>query len=35
VLFALDGLARDIEDQRALWVLIGLALVSRPRRDPG
>jgi hypothetical protein len=31
VLFAFDALARDIEDQRALWVLIGLALVKRPR----
>jgi len=29
VLFALDALARDIEDQRALWILIGLALVLR------
>ncbi len=27
LLFALDALARDIEDQRALWILIGLALV--------
>lgn len=27
VLFALDALARDIEDQRALWILVGLALV--------
>jgi hypothetical protein len=32
VLFSFDALARDIEDQRALWVLIGLALVQRIRR---
>jgi hypothetical protein len=31
VLFALDALARDIEDQRALWVLVGLALASSLR----
>jgi hypothetical protein len=41
VLFALDALARDIEDQRALWVLVGLALVlpvvrneKRPPQEP-
>jgi hypothetical protein len=33
VLFAFDALARDTEDQRALWVLIGLALVGRIRRS--
>jgi hypothetical protein len=33
VLFALDALARDVEDQRALWVLFGLVLASRARRD--
>ncbi|HEX5058600.1 MAG TPA: hypothetical protein VFV99_04530 [Kofleriaceae bacterium] len=32
VLFGIDALARDIEDQRALWVLLGLALVGRVRR---
>jgi len=26
VLFVLDALARDIEDQRALWILVGLAI---------
>lgn len=31
VLFAFDALARDSEDQRVLWVLIGLALVQRRR----
>jgi hypothetical protein len=34
VLFALDALARDVEDQRALWVLFGLALVSSRPSDP-
>jgi hypothetical protein len=42
VLFVLDALARDIEDQRALWILIGLALVvpsvvrneKRPPQEP-
>ena len=33
VLFALDALARDIEDQRTLWVLLGLALVSSRASD--
>jgi hypothetical protein len=32
LLFGFDALARDSEDQRALWVLIGLALVQRIRR---
>jgi hypothetical protein len=27
VLFVLDSLARDVEDQRTLWILVGLALV--------
>ena len=31
VLFGIDALARDVEDQRALWVLLGLALVVRRR----
>jgi hypothetical protein len=41
VLFVLDALARDIEDQRVLWVLVGLALVlpvvrnaQRPPQEP-
>jgi hypothetical protein len=34
VLFAFDALARDVEDQRALWVLIGLALVRRATARP-
>jgi hypothetical protein len=33
LLFALDALARDVEDQRTLWVLVGLALAARPRRS--
>tara|TARA_R110002096_G_scaffold16898_2_gene57694 strand:+ start:21937 stop:23073 length:1137 start_codon:yes stop_codon:yes gene_type:complete len=28
----LDGLARDVEDMRHLWVLMGLVLVPRPQR---
>jgi hypothetical protein len=31
LLFCIDALARDIEDQRALWIVIGLALASRVR----
>jgi hypothetical protein len=41
VLFMLDALARDIEDQRVLWVLVGLALAlpaarndKRPPQEP-
>jgi hypothetical protein len=32
VLFGLDALARDVEDQRALWIVLGLALALRRRR---
>jgi hypothetical protein len=32
VLVAFDALARDVEDQRPLWIVVGLALVSLRRR---
>ena len=33
VLFAIDALARDLEDQRVVWVVAGLALVVRRPRE--
>jgi hypothetical protein len=31
LVFGFDALARDVEDQRALWILVGLVLVSSRR----